>query len=46
MKNWECKVRPLFRDMNEYIDWRFYDFETTVIRADILMKVFVGEGLK
>ena len=46
MKNWQCKVRPLFQDMPEYIDWRFYDFETIPIRADILMKIFIKEGLK
>jgi hypothetical protein len=35
-ENWQCKVRPLGRDMYEYIDWRFYDFETTKIRSNIL----------
>lgn len=38
--NWNRKVRPLPDDMEEYIDWQFYNFETTRVRADILMKMF------
>lgn len=37
---WLYKVRPLPWDLEQYIDWSFYNFETTDIRADILMKMY------
>ena len=36
-KNWNCRVRPLPQDMEEYIYWSFYDFEITKERWDIIV---------
>jgi hypothetical protein len=43
LENWLCKVRPLSCDLDEYIDWSNYDFETTKERWDIIVETMRQE---